>query len=64
MILQGLYALMIVILFWIFPPMVVKEYLPKLSGTCPNFVTVLFNAFKMIVVVPPGLSLDCHGISV
>ena len=44
--------------------MLVKDYLSKPSGACPDFVTLLFNTFVMIVVVPPGLYLDCHGIFV
>ena len=36
--------------FWFFPSMLVKDYLPKPSGSCPDFVTLLY--------------LDCHGIFV
>ena len=63
-IIQGLYVLIIVIFVLFFPSMVVKDYLPEPSGSCPGFVTLLFNAFVVIVVVPPSLYLACHRISV
>ena len=55
---------MTVILFWFFPSIVVKDHRLQSSGSCPDFVTLLLNAFVMIVEVPPTLYLDFHGISV
>ena len=57
-ILKGLYVLMSVILFWLFLSIVVKDHHPKPSRTCPDFVTLLFNTFVMIVTISPSSYLD------
>ena len=49
---------MSVILFWLFLSIVVKDHHPKPSRTCPDFVTLLFNTFVMIVTISPSSYLD------
>ena len=63
-ILHDMYAFIIMILLWFFPYIVEKDYLLKPSGSCPGFATLWLNTFVTIVVVPPGLYLDCHVIFV
>ena len=63
-IIQSLYVLIIVIFVLFFPSMVVKDYLPEPSGSCPGFVTLWLNALVTIVAVPPDLYLDYHVIVV
>ena len=41
-----------------------KDHFPKLSGSWPDFVTLLLNEFVMIVEVSPGLNLGVHDIFV
>ena len=44
--------------------MVVNDHLTKPFGSCPNFITLCLIAFVTIVVVPPGLYLNYHVMSI